>query len=83
MERERPESMERERPESMERERPESMERERPESMERERPEEMESDFTVMRCSPCGDTFPIEGNMALRCRTCGSQDIAPALEPLL
>ncbi|MBA3348998.1 MAG: hypothetical protein H0T12_00435 [Actinobacteria bacterium] len=45
-------------------------------------PELPEHAFTVMRCSACGDTFPAEGTVS-SCRTCGSAEIATAVEPLL
>jgi len=53
------------------------------EHVKTERPQTQERAFRVLRCSSCGDTFPAEGNMAPRCRTCGSEDVTPAGEPLL
>ena len=64
-------------------ERSEWLTRERPEAVERERPEAVERGFAVMRCSACGDTFPVDEVVQAGCRTCGSKEVARAAEPLL
>jgi rRNA maturation endonuclease Nob1 len=43
-----------------------------------------DADLIVLRCSACGDTFPVHrGEEATACPSCGSEDVHPASEPLL
>ena len=50
--------------------------------MTEEREISLETAVMVMRCSECGDTFPVhEGDRV--CPSCGSVDVDPASEPLL
>ncbi|MDP9068751.1 MAG: NOB1 family endonuclease [Actinomycetota bacterium] len=40
-------------------------------------------DLWVLRCRSCGDTFTTESDAERRCRSCGSEEVDLADEPLL
>lgn len=50
-------------------------------AMPEERETSMES-LVVLRCSECGDTFPVQGGDQV-CPSCGSAEVDAASEPLL
>lgn len=39
--------------------------------------------IVVMRCAMCGDTFPLHTDDERVCRSCGSDVLGDATEPLL
>ncbi|MBA2427870.1 MAG: hypothetical protein H0V60_12430 [Actinobacteria bacterium] len=42
-----------------------------------------EATLVVLRCAHCGDTFPTAADEPSVCRSCGSDRVALAREPLL
>lgn len=40
-------------------------------------------DLVVVRCVVCGDTFPLHAEDERVCRSCGSDVLSDATEPLL
>lgn len=50
--------------------------------MPEERETSIEGTVLVLRCSECGDTFPLDGGDRA-CPSCGSSQVDPATEPLL
>jgi rRNA maturation endonuclease Nob1 len=45
--------------------------------------ESLDGFVLVLRCSECGDTFPIATEGDSTCPSCGSASVDPATEPLL
>jgi rubrerythrin len=45
--------------------------------------ESLDGIVLVLRCSECGDTFPIAVEGDSTCPTCGNAGVYPAAEPLL
>jgi rRNA maturation endonuclease Nob1 len=45
--------------------------------------ESLDGIVLVLRCSECGDTFPLNAEGDSTCPSCGSANVDPATEPLL